>query len=248
MKNIFNRFKQNTDKEYDMKMCRQLIAEQLKILRTKMNVISKQKEYKILAVSSSIAGEGKTLLSTNLSIQLALSGKKVLLIDADLRKPDVSKYIDIKPAPGLTEYLRGNSKVEDVFQSSNIHGLHVISGGNPDASPDLPASGKFNDLVVSIRNHFDYIIIDTPPVIPVADTIYIKNMVDGVLIVFRLEYTPYDLFGNAVEEVGRDKIIGVVLNNANYSKIVHSKYYSYGYNPAIDNINLSSNVVFNSQP
>jgi len=234
------------NKRYDLNMGRQMISEQFKILQTKINVLSKHKKYKIIAVTSSIAGEGKTLLSTNLSIKLAMSGKKVLLIDADLRKPDVSKYIDIKPVPGLAEYLRGDAKDDEVVQISNTNGMNVISGGNPDLSPDLPASGKFNDLVVSFGKQYDYIIIDTPPVIPVADTIYIKNMVDAVMFVFRLKFTPYDLFGKAIEEIGIDKIIGVVLNNADYSKISNSKYYSYGYESVTDNSNIPVSVVFNN--
>ncbi len=213
--------------KYDLATVQQLMSNQFKILQTKVEVLSKRKGYKKIAISSSIANEGKTFFSTSLSRQLALSGGKVLLIDADIRKPDVAQRINLAPAPGLAEYIGGALKIDQVIQITNTKGLHAISGGNPDGAPDIAASRKLNELLVSLEKNYDYIIIDTPPVVPVPDTVSIKNIVDGVIFVFGLGFTPYDLFSKAIEDVGSDKIIGVVLNYANYDKIVNKKYYKY---------------------
>lgn len=219
------------DSESDYDKAAGLILEQLKVLRTKIDLISRRRKCRKIAVTSAIAGEGKTFLSTNLALQMARrDNRKVLMLDADIRKSSVAKYLGVTPIPGLSEFLSDGAKITDIVQVLKREGLYVISGGATDTvSSDLIMSHKFEKFLDCMEEKFDYVIIDTPPVIPVADLAHIKTLVDGILFVFRLGYTPYGLFEKALEEVGQDNVIGVVLNCSEEIGSAEGKYYTYKY-------------------
>jgi len=206
--------------------------EQFKALKAKFEYKVDMLKYKIVGITSAIAGEGKTLACANLAMNLASSGrKKVLLVDVDLRKADLARGLDIPPQPGLSEYLTGTVGLKDIIRNSFLPGMYVIAAGTKNAAPaDLIAGEKFRSLISDIRDHFDIVILDTPPILPVADTIGLKDKVDGFIFIYRTAFTPHNMLKQAIEEIGEKNIIGVVLNgvephNEKYYKRYYGKYY-----------------------
>lgn len=212
-----------------------LYMEQFKALRAKIEYRVDMHNRKVVAITSAIAGEGKTVSCVNLAKNLASSGrKKVLLIDIDLRKSDLASAMELEPIPGLSELLAGTVEIKDVVHNSKIAGLRVIPAGSRVPAPaDLIAGGKFRSLLKQLRDHFDVILLDTPPVIPVADTINLRDQVDGFLFVYRTGFTPHPMFRQAVEELGENQVLGVILNGVEpqtdrYYQRYYGKYYRKG--------------------
>jgi capsular exopolysaccharide synthesis family protein len=202
-----------------------IFLEQFKALRAKFEHQVDLHKYKVVAVTSAIAEEGKTLTSANLAANLAsVRRKKVLLIDTDMRKSDIAKRFNIPLKPGLKEFLTGSVPIEKIIHSDNsVTGLRIISGGERGAVPaDLLAGNAFRSLLQEMRNKFDIVLLDTPPILPVADTISLRNQVDGFILIFRIGITPYVMLRQALEEIEKDKILGVVLNGVEMKKY---KYY-----------------------
>jgi capsular exopolysaccharide synthesis family protein len=201
-----------------------LFFEQFKALRAKFEYQVDMHKYKVVAVTSSIAEEGKTSICANLAANLASIGrKKVLLIDTDLRKCELARHLKISPRPGLTEILRGSASLEDVIKNP-MEGLSVITGGEriTDAT-DMLAGDKFRSLLKEMRSRFDIVLLDTPPIIPVADTMSLRDQIDGFIIIFRMGFTPHVMLRQIVGEIEKEKILGVVLN---YVEPQRHKYYA----------------------
>lgn len=207
--------------------------EQFKALRAKLEKRIEDGKLKTIAVTSSIAGEGKTVSSVKLALNLASSRKKkVLLIDLDLRKSGIARGLDIQQRPGLTDFLQGTANLKDIVRSTHVPGLFVIPGGNVlrDPSP-LLSSVKIRKFFGAIREEFEVILIDTPPILPVADTLSVKDQVDGFIFLFRVGVTPHTMLRQALEELGEANILGVVLNGVEpksfrYYSRYYGKYYS----------------------
>jgi tyrosine-protein kinase Etk/Wzc len=209
-----------------------LYIEQIKALRAKFEYRIDLQKMKIIAVTSAVAGEGKTTSCGQLAIHLVLTGrKKVLLIDTDLRKPDLARGFGIPPHPGLSEFLTGTVTLKDILRNSFLPGLYVIPAGTRVAEPGNLLSGeKFRSFLEEARGHFDILLLDTPPVLPVADTLSLRDQVDGFLFLYRAGCTPHPMLRQAAEEVGEEKVIGVVLNgvmpqNQKYYHRYYGKYY-----------------------
>jgi capsular exopolysaccharide synthesis family protein len=160
--------------------------------------------------------------------------KKVLLMDLDLRKSDIAREMRIGAGPGLSEYLTGAVSREEIVRIASIRGLFLIPAGKPVHSPvDMLAGEKFRSLLEELRGHFDLLILDTPPILPVPDAMTISEQVDAFIMIFRLSYTPYKLLRQAVEEFGTEKIMGVVLNgDEKKSDKYYSRYYGSYYKPS----------------
>ncbi|MGE5698962.1 MAG: CpsD/CapB family tyrosine-protein kinase [Deltaproteobacteria bacterium] len=209
-----------------------IFNEQFKALRAKFEYRAEMLNCKVVAVTSSITGEGKTVSVANLALNLALAGrKKVLLIDVDLRKSDLAERLGISPLPGLSEYLAGSVALKDILRKTRTPGLYVIPAGTRiTASADMVAGEKFRSFIKEIRPQFDMILLDTPPIIPVADTLALRDQVDGFVFIFRTGFTPHNMFRQAVEEIGEKNILGVVLNGVEpqtekYYHRYYGKYY-----------------------
>ena len=209
-----------------------LFHEQFKALRAKINDHLEKEGERTLAVTSSIAEEGKTVTCVNLATHIASTGrKKVLLVDTDMRKCDVARGMNLNPFPGLNEFLSGTAKAKDILRNSLVPGLHVIPAGSELRSPaDLLAGEEFRSFLKSAQETFDVILLDTPPVLPVADTLSLRDQVDRFLLVYRAGYTPYPMLRQVVEEIGEQKILGVVINRVKpmtdrYYKQYYGKYY-----------------------
>jgi protein-tyrosine kinase len=207
-------------------------CEILKGLRAKVEYKMDTLNLRVLAVSSAIAGEGKSLTSIQLAANMASTGrKKVLLMDMDLRKPSVARGLGMASDSGLSEFLSGSLPKEKIVRNSVVPGLSVIVGGKTISSPtDMLAGEKFRSLLRELREQFDLVILDTPPILPVPDAVTISEQVDAFILLFRFSHTPHKLFGQAIEELGERKILGVVLNGEEkktdkYYHKYYGKYY-----------------------
>jgi capsular exopolysaccharide synthesis family protein len=198
--------------------------ELVKGLRAKIEYKMDTLNLRVLAVSSAVAGEGKTLMAIQLAANMASTGrKKVLLIDMDLRKSNIAKELRITQNPGLSEFLTGSVPKEKLIRNSVVPGLSVIVGGKTISSPaDMLAGEKFRSLLRELREQFDVVILDTPPILPVPDAVTISEQVDAFILLFRFNHTPHQLFRQAIEELGERKIMGVVLNGEEKKR---DKYY-----------------------
>jgi len=231
---IEDRVKGSTVKEYGLPQGGDalLFLEQFKALRAKIDDSFEREGHRTLAVTSAIAEEGKTVTCVNLAMNIASTGrKKVLLVDTDMHKSDIARGMNLEPAPGLSEYLSGKANVKEILRNSLVPGLHAIPAGSGSSSAaDMLAGEQFRSFLKSTRETFDVILLDTPPVLPVADTLSLRDLVDRFLLVYRAGFTPYPLLRQVIEEIGEEKILGVVINRVKpmkdkYYKQYYGKYY-----------------------
>ena len=206
--------------------------ELVKGLRAKVEYKMDTLNLRVLAVSSAVAGEGKTLTAIQLAANMAATGrKKVLLVDMDLRKPSIARELGIASDSGLSEFLSESVPKEKILRNSVVPGLSVIIGGKTISSPtDMLAGEKFRSLLRELREQFDLVILDTPPILPVPDAVTISEQVDAFILLFRFSHTPHQLFRQAIDELGERKIVGVVLNGEEkkadkYYHKYYGKYY-----------------------
>ena len=209
--------------------------ELVKGLRAKVEYKMDTLNLRVLAVSSAVAGEGKTLTAIQLAANMAATGrKKVLLVDMDLRKSSIARELGIASDSGLSEFLSESVPKEKILRNSVVPGLSVIIGGKTISSPtDMLAGEKFRSLLRELREQFDLVILDTPPILPVPDAVTISEQVDAFILLFRFSHTPHQLFRQAIDELGERKIVGVVLNGEEKkSDKYYHKYYGKYYQVA----------------
>jgi capsular exopolysaccharide synthesis family protein len=194
---------------------------------------------KVVMVTSAVVGEGKTLTASNLALTLSQSYKKeVLLVDADFRRPSVHAVFGMPADVGLAESL-ATGQTEKIRVRRVASGLGVLTGGRPNSDPIAAlTSERMRQLVQEARNSFDWVILDTPPVALLTDASLVSAMTDGALIVVKAEQTPWDLVERAVQAVGRDRTLGVVLNRVggplpSAGDYDYYKYYSGAVSPAV---------------
>lgn len=207
--------------------------EQIKALRAKIEFRIDQIPVKVIAVTSSIAGEGKTLSCANLAANLSSAGvKKVLLMDVDLRKGDLSRGMGVSVRPGLGDFLERRAAAEDIVRESINPGLRVVPSGSSSTDPtDLLAGERFRAFLHEAREQYDVVLLDTPPILPVADTLTLRDQVDGFVLLFRAGYTPHPMLRQALDELGEQMVFGVVLNgieakSSKYYQRYYGKYYN----------------------
>jgi len=205
-----------------------LFNEKFKGLRAMVEQKADLHKRKLLGITSSIAGEGKTTICSQLGRSLASTGrKKVLLVDVDVRKANLTYGMGAHRTPGLTEYLLGGVPLQEILRATQVPGLSLITCGIEVNSPaDLLAGDKFKSFLQEILQMYDMILLDTPPVLPVADTPTIREMTDGFLFVYRVGFTPYTMLRQAMEEIGEKNVLGAVLNGVEVaSDSYYRKYY-----------------------
>lgn len=220
---------------FNMQKIDSFYNEQFKGLRAKIEYKIDMVELRVLAVTSAVTGEGKTLTAINLAVSMAATGrKKVVLVDLDLRKASIARMLGMAKGPGLSEYLFGSIPKEEIVRSSSLPGLSIIPGGMTVAHPtDMLAGDKFRSFLRELRTQYDLVILDTPPVIPVPDAVTIAEQVDAFILLFRLQHTPHHMFRQSLDDLGDRKIMGVVLNGEEkksdkYYNRYYGKYYTSG--------------------
>ena len=208
-------------------------AEQFRQLRTAigLNHIPLQDSKKIL-VTSSIAGEGKSYICSNLAISLALATKKVVAVDLDIRSPKLSSMFNVSGKPGLAEFLEGKKELDDIICKTNYPNLYTIGAGNEvEDIRDLLLSSKLNDLLNRLVTQFDYVIMDTAPIEPVTDAHVLSKYCDITLLIVRHSYTPksiVQLLDNKNIQLLKNPYI--IFNAVRPRGIFKGKYgYGYGY-------------------
>ena len=195
-------------------------AEAYKLLRTKLQFsFADENESHVIGVSSALSGEGKSLSAVNVAYSLSQLGKKVILIDCDMRRPTLAEKLKINKKPGLSSYLTGQSSIEGLIQFCNIpkdeRAFHVISAGqNPPNPIELLSSHKMEQMLKGLRKLFDYVILDLPPVSEVSDAMAVAKQTDGILLVVRQNYCDRQVLNDTVRqfEFVDAKILGVVYN------------------------------------
>lgn len=204
-------------------------AEAYRALRTKLLYTAAHGNARTLVVTSPASGEGKTTTVTNLGIALAQIGLRILIVDADMRKPRVHEVFHMKQKPGLSEFLNGETAFESVIQAAEIPGVWVITSGAPPSNPaELLASPQMQEFLRKASAKFDRVFLDTPPVIPVTDAVILAAMAGNVIAVTQSGKTPRQALNrmSALCSSVQAKIVGVVLNCV---PTYNTPLYGYGY-------------------
>lgn len=213
------------------------VSEEYRKLKSVVTAFAKQDGFRnVIMVTSSVSSEGKSLTSLNLAITLAQEmDHTVLLVDADLRKPSIQTYLGMEPSKGVSDYLNGDVPLSDLLIKTGIGRLTLLPAGTPLKNPvELFSSRKMNGFITEIKNryHDRFIIIDTPPVLPFAETRSLCAIADGVLFVIREGQASPENILEAIKALDSSKLIGSVYNDATMASMNgrdHYYYYGYGY-------------------
>lgn len=209
-------------------------AEQFRTLRSRLYQLRSNQNLRILLITSSVPGEGKTFVTTNLAQAIIRQpDRRVLIIDADLRCARLHVPLGAPSTPGLTDYLRGQAEEMEVIQHGQEGSLCLIAGGTEVSDPsELLSNGRLKKLLDRATPMFDWVILDSPPCLPVADATILANFCDGILLVVRSGSTPSEVAQRALQELQNRNIAGVVLNAVEKDHVYGSYYYQdYGYGP-----------------
>lgn len=213
------------------KTSRSPIAEMFRLVRTNLHFAAVGKQNLVLLVTSGMSGEGKTFFSINLGASLALTGKRVVLLDLDLRKPKVAADLRLPEGPGLTDYLVASDLIisDIVRPSESVPDMFVVSAGPTPPNPaELMMSSKFTHFMHELKEQFDYVIVDTSPVGQVADAFTLSSFLDFTIYVVRYGYTQKAQL-NIIKNIHKNKTLNhpmIVLNDA---KEINGNNYGYGY-------------------
>lgn len=211
-------------------------AEAFRVLRTNLQFVDVDNPNKVFTISSSIPSEGKTSTALNLAIALAQAGSRTLLIDADLRRPRVHERLGLEGAVGLTTALVGRIKVHDAIQKHAPSGLDFLaSGAMPPNPAELLQSHAMAEMLKTLSDEYDVIILDAPPLLPVTDAALLAAQSDGALVVVRHGHTNRDQLALSVERLRAvdARPLGVVMNMVPVRRRGGSYGYGYGYGPDV---------------
>ncbi|GAA3756943.1 tyrosine-protein kinase family protein [Terriglobus aquaticus] len=200
------------------------LVEQIRVLRSRLYELRLDHPLKTVLITSGVPGEGKSFIASNLALGFArFRNQRVLLIDGDMRRGRLHSILGADQGPGLTDYLTGQTSLDDVLQQMQLPDSGPLnrsfaslsflpSGSDADNAADLSGNGRFEGLLRSLYDHFDWIIIDSSPVTLVADGVNLARACDGVVLVTRAGQTKYEVAQRAQQELRASKIVGVVLN------------------------------------
>ncbi len=212
-------------------------TEQYKLLRANLSfTLPDDKKCQIIGVTSSIRGEGKSTTSINLSYVLAESGKRVMLIDGDLRIPSIAKKMGIEANLGLTDLLRGGETIElETFKTPILNNWYVMTSGPIPPNPsELLSSKRMGTILDQLGEYYDYIVVDLPPVNLVSDALAISKYISGMVVVVREHHTERRELELCMRQLklSNVNVLGCVMNEANvnsgyYGKYKYKRYYRY---------------------
>ncbi|MGA8616903.1 MAG: CpsD/CapB family tyrosine-protein kinase [Candidatus Sulfotelmatobacter sp.] len=202
-------------------------TEEFRTLRSRLYHTREKMTLKKVLVISALPKEGKSFTSANLAqVMVRQHGRRVLLIDADLRGPRLHLMLGTTASPGLSDYLQGTSDEFSIMQRGPMENLFFIPSGHQISDPsELVANGRLKFLLQRVEALFDWIILDSPPAVPVSDASVLAKACDGVLMVVRSNATPIDMARRAREEFPDQALIGVVLNGTDKESTPYSRYY-----------------------
>jgi capsular exopolysaccharide synthesis family protein len=201
------------------------------MLRTKLLVLARERSIRSILVTSAEPLDGKSLVAANLAVSIAQGiNDYVLLVDCDIRSPSAHKIFNLNAQAGLHEYLKDGTSVDPFLVGTSQKKLTVLPGGRPPPNPsELLCSIKMRALVEELRSRYDdrFVIFDSPPGQFMAETAFLARMMDGILLVVRHGKTPRRLIDTTLENIGRDKILGVVFNASDECRRDYYYYYRY---------------------
>lgn len=201
-------------------------TEAYRVIRTSIQFAQAGKELKTLAVTSCMPNEGKSITVANLAVVLTQAGKSVLLLDCDMRNPTVHKNFNLSNKVGLSSCISMGTALSDAVQKTSIGGLYALTGGVIPPNPsELLGSEQMKNVLQRAKEQYDYVLIDTPPVMPVTDALIVSRFVDGMILVIASAEVKVEMardVKNQLVNAGAN-ILGVVLNK------VRSEHHGYGY-------------------
>ncbi|MFC5602533.1 CpsD/CapB family tyrosine-protein kinase [Sporosarcina koreensis] len=210
-----------------------IALEQFRMIRENINFLRPDKKLKTLLFTSSSSGEGKSTLAANVAIVFAQAGKRVLLVDADMRKPTTQYTFRTTTSPGLSHLLNRQRGLDEVIKRTQTKGLDLITCGRIPVNPaELLGLKAMDDLLNEMKSRYDIIIIDAPPVLLVADAQILSNKCDGTILIVSSGKTEKNNAKRAkgLLETSKANVLGVILNNYKLEK----GHYYYNYNAAKD--------------
>jgi protein-tyrosine kinase len=203
-------------------------GEQFRVLRSRLDQLRANRPLRSILITSAVSGEGKTFVSSNLAQAIVRQAdRRALLIDADLRRSHLHVPLGAPSNPGLSGYLRGVVDEMAIIQRGVDPNLYLIPGGDTVTNPsELLSNGLLKRLLNRVTTSFDWIIIDSPPCLPIADAGILAELCDGLLFVVRANSTPVKIVRHARQKLDGKNILGVVLNAAEEETLGYSSYYS----------------------
>jgi capsular exopolysaccharide synthesis family protein len=207
------------------------MAESYRALRTSLLLSNLGSPPKVIMVTSALPQEGKTTTSINCAVVLAQKGTRVLLIDADLRRPSIHKTLGMGPRSGLSNVLTGSSTLEQtITRTAILPNLFVLPAGTPPPNPaELLASANMRDVLAKLREEYDHIVVDTPPSLSVTDAVVLSPRADAVVLVIRSGQTSKQALRRSRDILAQvnAKVVGVLLNAVDLSSPDYYYYYEY---------------------
>lgn len=209
--------------------------EAVRILRTNLQFLDVDRDHKVITITSSLAGEGKSTTACNLAIALAQTGTRVVLVEGDLRRPRVSEYLSIEKSVGLTTVLVGRITLDNALQQAGTPGLDVLTSGSLPPNPsEILQTKAMTGLVAELRHRYEVVLIDAPPLLPVTDASLLASISDGAILVVKHGATGREQVRTAtdrLEAVGA-RLLGTVLSMSPARELSRYGYgYGYGYGP-----------------
>jgi capsular exopolysaccharide synthesis family protein len=207
-------------------------AEMFRVLATRLAHMQRKRQLHKLLITSSVVDEGKSVVTANLALTLARRpNTRVLLVEADLRRPSVSALFSTSPLRGISEWSEGKLQLQDSLYQIRDTAVWMLAAGKPMDEPlPLLESDQFAKMLESVSSHFDWVVLDATPLLPMADSTSIARLCDGVLVVVRDGYTRKKVLNKAIETVEKSKLLGVVFNQASMLNVDYERYYGAYYN------------------
>jgi capsular exopolysaccharide synthesis family protein len=206
------------------------MTESVEATRTMLLHAAQTEAMRVIVITSAVGGEGKTLTASHLAVSLARAGRKTLLVDADLRRPALLKLFNLQVQPGLSEVLRGEAELNAAFQEGPAPGLTILAAGmSDDRAVQALSQPILDDIIAKAKEGFDFIIIDSTPVLPVADSTLLCQQADGVIFSVLQDVSRLPQVYAAYERLAalRIRILGAVVNGsrglAGYSSYTYAQ-------------------------
>ena len=207
---------------------RSAVAEQYRVAATRLGLIAGKQKSTVVCMSSALMGEGKTSTALNMAYVLSRDlNRKTVLVDCDLKRPTIRAYTGMESSAGLTEVLLGHKTLDECLEYHEQLGIWVLSAGiEVTGTTALTHVDRLSELIQGLRERFEYIVLDSPPLLPVAEAMLIVRMADVVVHVIRARSTPRDVVVNAIKMIGQERAVAVVLNGVEAKDTPYS-YYNY---------------------